>query len=505
MKKGTAPGPDGVPSEAMRILIELIPNEIKTIMNDLLIEKDFPVVWKVARVTLIWKQGKPIEENSSFRPICLLSEIGKFYETLIRNRIVEDLDNGNKLSNRQYGFRKGRSTLHAIKWIQEHQEKTKRKWKMLVALDVKNAFNSASWKLFIRAMKRKNIPGYLIAIVETYLNERKITWGKGQEKLMSVDVPQGSVLGPTLWNILYDDVLNIEFEDEETKTIAYADDLALYVEANNLNSLMQAGSRALQKIQEWMEEHNLFLATPKTEMVILKGSRKGRDDIRLSIGGEELRPKKSLKYLGIHLDSGGYFGEHVKAATSKAEDRITKLAKIMPNIGGPSHIRRRLLYGVVQSTIVYGAPIWYKPIKIQRYQDMITKVQRRTLIRVCSAYRTVSAAAVQVIAGTLPIEIIINEQRELFESGRGHTAEKKIEVRESSIAKWQTKWENNEITAQWLKKLIPNIKPWINCKFKKTNYFFTQFLTGHGSYKAYTFKIKKVTTTYVDTALNLTQ
>lgn len=378
MKKGTAPGPDGVPSEAMRILIELIPNEIKTIMNDLLIEQDFPVVWKVARVTLIWKQGKPIEENSSFRPICLLDEICKFYETLIRNRIVEDLDNGNKLSNRQYGFRKGRSTLHAIKWIQEHQEKTKRKWKILVALDVKNAFNSASWKLIIKAMKRKNIPGYLIAIVETYLNERKITWGKGQEKLMSVGVPQGSVLGPTLWNILYDDVLNIEFEDEETKTIAYADDLALYVEANNLNSLMQAGSRALQKIQEWMEEHNLFLATPKTEMVILKGPRKGRDDIRLSIGGEELRPKKSLKYLGIHLDSGGYFGEHVKAATSKAEDRITKLAKIMPNIGGPSHIRRRPLYGVVQSTIVYGAPIWYKPIKIQRYQDMITKVQRRT-------------------------------------------------------------------------------------------------------------------------------
>lgn len=51
--------------------------------------------------------------------------------------------------------------------------------------------------------------------------------------------PKGSVLGPALWNILYDELLNIQFEDDETKTIAHADDLALYVELNNINRLKQ--------------------------------------------------------------------------------------------------------------------------------------------------------------------------------------------------------------------------------------------------------------------------
>lgn len=57
---------------------------------------------------------------------------------------MEDLESGEKLSNRQFGFRKGKSTIHAEKWIHEAKKSSRSRWKILVALDFKNAFNSAS-------------------------------------------------------------------------------------------------------------------------------------------------------------------------------------------------------------------------------------------------------------------------------------------------------------------------------------------------------------------------
>lgn len=154
------------------------------------------------------------------------------------------------------------------------QKTTKRRWKILVALDIKNAFNSASWKI-IEAMKRKEILTYLIALVESYLYDRKIKWGKDLQKEMTIGVPQGSVLGPTLWKMLYEEILNIQFEDDEIKTIAYADDLALYVESNDINRLKQMGNEALNNLKIWLEENELSLATAKTKMIILQGPRKG--------------------------------------------------------------------------------------------------------------------------------------------------------------------------------------------------------------------------------------
>lgn len=141
-------------------------------------------------------------------------------------------------------------------------------------MDIKNAFNSASWKI-IEAMKRKEILTYLIALVESYLYDRKIKWGKDLQKEMTIGVPQGSVLGPTLWKMLYEEILNIQFEDDEIKTIAYADDLALYVESNDINRLKQMGNEALNNLKIWLEENELSLATAKTKMIILQGPRKG--------------------------------------------------------------------------------------------------------------------------------------------------------------------------------------------------------------------------------------
>lgn len=64
-------------------------------------------------------------------------------------------------------------------------------------------------------------------------------------------------------------------------------------------------------------------------------------------------------------------------------------------------------------------------------------------------------------------------------------------AREETLRIWQTEWTDHQRTAQWTKRLIPNIVDWYKCKHRRTDYFVTQALTGHGSFKKYTFKIGK--------------
>lgn len=147
----------------------------------------------------------------------------------------------------------------------------------------------------------------------------------------------------------------------------------------------------------------------------MKGRRK-RDDITFSICGHAIVPKNEVRYLGVVWDDRGSFGKHVIATINKAEVRATALNRLMPNIGVASSDKRSLLYGVVHFIVLYGAPIWYKAIHIEKCRKMLIILQRKMLLRVAAAYRTKSAASLQVITGTIPIDLVIQERCEIYGS-----------------------------------------------------------------------------------------
>lgn len=306
---------------------------------------------------------------------------------------------------------------------------------------------------------------------------------------VSSGVPQGSVLGPTLWNALYDGVLGVVLP-EGVYTIAYADDLALVVAAKDAQGLIWKGNEALEQIGRWMTTNKLELAPQKTEYVLLRGGRK-REDVCFLYGGVGIYPKKSVVYLGITMGQGGSFDEHFKKSTLKAEEKAAQLLRITANVRGPGFRKKLMLYSVIQSVLLYGAPIWYKSLKKKKNVRKLTRTQRTFTIRVASAYRTVSAEALQVITGIPPIEMLAEERRVLYCSPMGSTQSVKDKVREETIQKWQESWENNTQKAQWTKTLIPHLDRWIKCKHRGSNYYLTQALTGHGCFKTYTKRIGK--------------
>ncbi|KAJ8971166.1 hypothetical protein NQ314_000843 [Rhamnusium bicolor] len=117
---------------------------------------------------------------------------------------------------------------------------------------------------------------------------------------------------------------------------------------------------------------------------------------------------------------------------------------------------------------------------------MLEGVQRRMLLRVCSAYRTTSTVALQVITGVIPIDLMVEERRYLYEMGNGQELAIRKAARERTLNLWQRRWELNEEKGQWTKRLIPNLRPWVTCRHRRIDFYISQFLTGHGSFGVYT-------------------
>ncbi|KAG5861691.1 hypothetical protein JTB14_002321 [Gonioctena quinquepunctata] len=188
------------------------------------------------------------------------------------------------------------------------------KWGILITLDVKNAFNSLPWSNIKKLLKKLRTPQYLLNILDDYLLNRGLDIGNREIVEVTAGVPQGSGLGPTLWNVSYDGVLRKSYP-EGVEAVAFADDLALTVRANSEYEMKHKAEIAIEIVENWMEENGLTLAKHKTETVVLKGPR-NKDNIVIHAGETSLQPVKH-QYLEITLSENGDYREHIRRAAKK--------------------------------------------------------------------------------------------------------------------------------------------------------------------------------------------
>lgn len=206
-----------------------------------------------------------------------------------------------------------------------------------------------------------------------------------------------------------------------------------------------------------------------------------------------------MKYVGVVLDSARGFSPHLKAICDKAERFLGAVRSLLPNVGEPNDLVRRLYYGVWESVVLYGAPIWASSLGRETNRTIMRRAQRAALIRTSTAYRTVAHGDLCVLTGSMPIYIKawlrwkqygvkrrINESSEEM-AHAGQEEMKDLETEVEEIWRLESAFHN---PYNWTRRSVKD--PLIFYKRKrKINYHVRQILTGHGIFNWYRQRIGK--------------
>ena len=225
-----ASGPDCIPMVVLKNCEPELPYILtKLFFNKCLKESCFPDCWKVSSVVTVFKNVGERSTAKNYHPVSLLSLVSKVFEKLVNNRIVDHLEKCGLFSDFQYGFRSSRSTadLLTVVSVRIARAFNRSGADRAVALDISKAFDRVWHAGLLHKLKSYGISGQIFGLISSFLSNRRLRVvldGKSsQEYPVNAGVPQGSILGPTLF-LLY---INGLPDDVICNIVIYADDTIL--------------------------------------------------------------------------------------------------------------------------------------------------------------------------------------------------------------------------------------------------------------------------------------
>ena len=171
---------------------------------------------------------------------------------------------------------------------------------------------------------------------------------------------------------MYDDFLRMDLP-AGTSIIGLADDALVVRTADDVGILELRINDSLWRANRWLDSRCLKMAPKKTEALLVTDKISFQYP-KIVLGDHEFEWKKSIKYLVVQLDRRLNFGEHLQIATAKAIQCRAALTRLMPNIGGPREAKRRQVANVVNSKLLYAAPVWTSALNNHAIQKKLSSV-----------------------------------------------------------------------------------------------------------------------------------
>ena len=305
---------------------------------------------KLANVTPVFKKGARTSKNN-YRPVSILPILSKLFERLISKQLSEFFES--ILSKFQCGFRKGYGAQHCLLMMLETWKEATDNNKAFGALltDLSKAFDCLSHDLLIAKLHAYGLDLASLKILQDYLTNRKQrtkvdSFYSSWEKILS-GVPQGSILGPLLFNIFMCDMFLIL---KTTSFTGYADDNTPFVVRENTTNVIKALEDIGENLIKWFSDNQMKLNTDKCHVLLNSQGPK-----TIKIGNLCIKNSSCEKMLGINFDYKLKFTNLTNEICKKALQKLNALARIVPYM--VIRKRRFLMNEFFKSQYNYCPPI----------------------------------------------------------------------------------------------------------------------------------------------------
>lgn len=381
-------GNDGIPNFVIKRMHHRFWDHLAVLFNHCINLGYFPRSWKSSKVVPILKPGKDPTEPCSYRPISLLSSLAKLFEIFIHERMRDHIETEGVMRDFQFGFRRATSTTHALMAFADRITRglNNRSATIAVSLDFRKAFDSV-WQEGI-IYKMRNFYGfdpYMVRLVRDYLVGRTLSVHLddtlSHPRPVTAGVPQGSVLGPTLYNLFLADIPPPEGDE---LVVIYADDILVAATHARAKIAERRLTQYLEILRRYFVEWRLVLNVDKCACITFKGRRSrlypnARGFIPvIRIGDSVISNCSTLKYLGVVFQEDFTFTRHVDHVLRKGRAAFHTLHWLMTRRGGLSKRVKLTIYKqLIRPTMTYAFPVWYT---ISSHQmERIRILERKTL------------------------------------------------------------------------------------------------------------------------------
>ena len=368
LKRGRAPGPDGLDAEQLQAAGPGVTELLAVLLNDQLRRGYFPFGLRKSHVCPVYKHGKPITLTSSYRPINLVSVISKVFERAVLRALLPSVEH--QMSDHQFAYRKGRSADMMLVCLQEtiRRETVNRGNKvLLLKVDLSRAFESLQPGPFVRKLLHEmGAPGRIARWIHSFLCGRYVRVrvrdgnhvGESRWRLCRNGAPQGTILGPALFNL---DIATIIDSIIQLGGIpfVYADDLTILVPGKTDPLIQAAAQSILDGLSQALAKEGYSASSGKTTFTVF-GTEPCDQHLHLSPNGAEVPYDPSPKLVGVHLDADA----HARAMNNRIRNSSWALRAIRSASWGANPRSCIDLYsGLILGGIRHALGFWYHAVR----------------------------------------------------------------------------------------------------------------------------------------------
>jgi hypothetical protein len=350
-------------------------SSLSLIINLSLQSGNVPEQWKLANVIPVHKANSK-ENVKNYRPISLLSVVSKVAERCIYNHIYPQV--AGLINESQHGFTNGKSTTTQLLEFIDNIGRTLdcSGQTDIIYLDFSKAFDSVSHNLLIHKLKELGMSSRMLNWFNSYLRNRyqRVVVNGGTSKWLPVKsgVPQGSILGPLLFNIFISDM---SYVPKHSNIVFYADDTKCFKRITNFNDCLALQSD-LDLLCEWSVKWKLNFNALKCKLLSVTRN-KNPVSFYYNMNGHILERVNNIKDLGVTVTDDLNWSTHIETILGKA-NKVSGLIKRTVGFNASCEAKKRLYMSMVRSNVEYCSQIWSgtsrsNVIKIERIQRSATR------------------------------------------------------------------------------------------------------------------------------------